>query len=964
MAENDLIQPPENMELNLDDGTQVAGVTSKLRNIIKEGSDKTLKDIKEKPDASVKPFMENKPEKRLDSKQATKNTVLVPEAREEDVSAVTARINETAPTDEKPPTGVFNFSKILENPDNTQDITSIIKGFSDEFNIKTERVKFDQITDKAKELGIDERFIQRVVNKDNSLSGNATDVYRAMQLLESSAQELDVLMKKAATGEATEIDLLKLRQQVTLHGLIQKGVKGIQTNTARALAIMRVPRDTSNIDVIRKTLDETGGANSLQDLARSYVKISGNRAAQNDLMEKSIFSSLKDVWLSTWINGLLSSAPTHFKNIMGNTLFGAYQSPERLIAAVFSKSLPKGFRKSIYKEGDLRYDPVIEKEMIEFDEFLTDVYSMKESLLEGFTLAGRTWRTGNPSDPRTKIELKNNPDISADIKNIANRFNLDVADDRMLAKAIDLYGYAVQIPGRALLTQDEFFKGTFYRMAFNRLAMRRGKSVYRQAIDGGKAENEAVALAEQELKDIYENPPDDITEAAMEEARVNTFTNDLPPALASIEPMFQHPIVKTVVPFFRTPSNIAMAVLDRTPLAPVVSSKWRADFAAGGAKRDLALAKLTMGSSLLTVFSLLAQEGKMTGRGAERPQDREALLRSGWQPYSFVFDSKYKDLSPEAQKTFDMMKARGMANESDGKLYISYAGFEPLSAFLAIASDYADYARYNENSTKTNQVFMGAAFGLMEFMSNQPFLSGISDVADAFTGKYPGNNRAEAVLNAVSKQMTTALIGGSPFGFANSAVASIERVLDPTIADTNVKGLDLPVGVKGFYEAFSRYRSRIPFFSRTMQPRLNLWGEEIKSGDGKPFEMFLPTRVTRSQYSPVDDHLVSIGSPISMPSRIIQDVELTPKQYNQLIKYYNNPKPNGISTKARFLQLITDPGYARSTVFVKQTNIRDLHNAMMTAARALLIQNDAELQQKIQEMSDKKMEKGLFFRTR
>jgi hypothetical protein len=249
-------------------------------------------------------------------------------------------------------------------------------------------------------------------------------------------------------------------------------------------------------------------------------------------------------------------------------------------------------------------------------------------------------------------------------------------------------------------------------------------------------------------------------------------------------------------------------------------------------------------------------------------------------------------------------------------------------------------------------------------MSNQPFLSGISDVADAFTGKYPGNNRAEAVLNATAKQITTALIGGSPVGFANSAVASIERVLDPTIADTNVKGLELPVGVKGFYEAFSRYRSRVPFFSRSLEPRLNLWGDELKSGDGKPFEMLLPTRVTRSQYSPVDDHLVSIGSPISMPSRIIQDVELTPKQYNQLIRYYNNPTPNGISTKARFLQLITDPGYARSTIFVKQNNIRNTHNALMTAAKELLIQSDPDLRKKIQEMSDKKMEKGLFFRTR
>ena len=54
--------------------------------------------------------------------------------------------------------------------------------------------------------------------------------------------------------------------------------------------------------------------------------------------------------------------------------------------------------------------------------------------------------------------------------------------DGLLAKGVDLYGKAITIPGKALLTQDEFYKGWFYRTAFNRLAIRRGKSVYREAI--------------------------------------------------------------------------------------------------------------------------------------------------------------------------------------------------------------------------------------------------------------------------------------------------------------------------------------------------------------------------------------------------------------------------------------------------------------------------------------------------
>ncbi len=42
---------------------------------------------------------------------------------------------------------------------------------------------------------------------------------------------------------ATDADKLMLRQQVAFHGMIQKGVKGIQTETARALAVFRIPRD-------------------------------------------------------------------------------------------------------------------------------------------------------------------------------------------------------------------------------------------------------------------------------------------------------------------------------------------------------------------------------------------------------------------------------------------------------------------------------------------------------------------------------------------------------------------------------------------------------------------------------------------------------------------------------------------------------------------------------------------------
>ena len=984
----DIIQAPDDMGLDMSEGTEVAGVgkgAAAIRKAIKQGQNETLETIQNKPDASVKPIMEKKKEPVLESKKISQDTTVFPEADKEIADDVVEKINirkaEKNVTG-KAPKQEFNFDVINENNLSGENISAVIGGFSDSLGIKTKKVSFDQIKEKANELGIDEKFINRVVEGGKEFKGDAVQVYRAMQLLEVSAKELDTQMLKAAQGQATEMDLLKLRQQITLHGLIQKGVKGIQTNTARALAIMRVKRDTSNINVVQKILDETGGANSLQDLARSYIKVQ-DRSAKNNLLEKTMFNSTVDVWLTTWINGLLSAPTTHAKNIFGNTLFAIYQSPERLVAAGFSKALDKlNLRKEIIK-SDKRFLGIripklsdeAQDELVEMGEFITDAQSLKLSFIEGFNLAGKAWKTNNPSDPLSKIELRGNPDIAEDIKNISEGLGLDVSEGTWIGKGIDLYGTAVQIPGRALLSEDEFFKGVMNRMGLNRLISRRTNATFRNAIKNGLSEDEAIALAQKETLELYKNPPDELSDAAREEAKVSTFTNELPPLLKGLEQsIFRNPIVKTIVPFFRTPSNIAMQVLERTPFAPLVSSRYRADLVAGGVRRDLALAKVTMGSSLLATFAMVAQDGfmgvTMTGRGAGRKNDRQALIRSGWRPYSIVLNGSTDGLSDEAKKTFAMLEKRGLASKGKNKIYISYSGFEPMSAFFAMASDYADYARYNENDSETQQVFYGALAGMFNFLSEQPFLTGISDISKAIMGgdSYGDDiDRAEAVINALAKQGTTAFVGGSPLGFQSSMIASIERINDPTATDVTVKGLDLPVGVKGFYEALNRYKSRIPFFNDDLPPRLNLWGEPVQSGQGKVYEMFTPLRISTEQMSYVDSELVSIGSTISMPSRVITfdnaRIELTPTQYNEFIGYYNEPfNEGGLTAKAEFFDLMIDDFYQNSTLYEKQEEVKDLHRSLLQKAKDDFVRNNEKFLQKEADLHQKNIEeKGLFY---
>jgi hypothetical protein len=797
----------------------------------------------------------------------------------------------------------------------TQDAAGVVAGVADALGIKTKAVTFDEIKAKAAESGISEAFLSRLIGNDGKMLPSAVETYKALEVLESSAKELDGLFKLVASGQASDVDKLRLRQQIAFHGLVQKGVKGMQTETARALAVFRIPRD-GNAQVVRQVLDEYGGDNALSDMARSYLALE-SRAAQNQLIEKSMLSGIKDVWFSTYINGLLSSPVTHAKNIIGNATFGLYQIPERLIAAFYSNVLPNSVR------SWRALVPGSEADKVAYDEALTMVQSLRNGITEGLTLASRAWQTGQPSDLMSKIEMQrglDTPSISAAA--------FDISPDKWFGKAIDYYGTAVTLPGRALMSEDEFFKGVLYRMELNTQVTRRGKAVYREGVEAGMSETDAAAKALVEVEGLLANPPRDLDEAAMQFAQKGTFTSELPPALKSLQQVFNHPALKVIVPFFKTPANIGLAVVERTPFAPL-SSVWREEIAKGGIYRDMALAKVTLGSGILATFGALATEGHITGRGPGRKADREALLRDGWQPYSLKI----------------------------GDSYYSYAGLEPVSALLAIAADYAEYARHEPDAGKVEEVFLGATYGLYEYLKEQPYLQGIADVTKLIGTNQQGEVDGKKIVDGLAKQLGGFVIGGSPAGAYSSMVASIERLYDPTAKDVRASP-DLPMGVRGFVEAFNRYRSRLPAFNEDLPPSLNLWGDPIQQGRGKAYEMVLPTRVSPGQFSVVDDALVRMGSPVGMPERKLQGVELDSWQYNRLLTIYGKEMPS----KQAIADVMLQPGFALLTLDEQQKTVQSVHSKYMDAAKKQLISEDPLLQARLFELDELRRANGLYYK--
>src|SRR3546814_375915 len=133
-----------------------------------------------------------------------------------------------------------------------------------------------------------------------------------------------------------------------------------------------------------------------------------------------------------------------------------------------------------------------------------------------------------------------------------------------------------------------------------------GLAVRQAAKEGRKGQEAKDRVAE-----LVANPPDDVMEKVLDYGRYLTFQRPLGDGLAGTLSRYSqnHPLIKAVLPFIRTPTNLIKFTAERSPLAPMVK-EWRKDFMAGGARRDLAIAKVMVGSGVGAVFAELAAKGR------------------------------------------------------------------------------------------------------------------------------------------------------------------------------------------------------------------------------------------------------------------------------------------------------------------------------------------------------------------
>jgi hypothetical protein len=368
-------------------------------------------------------------------------------------------------------------------------------------------------------------------------------------------------------------------------------------------------------------------------------------------------------------------------------------------------------------------------------------------------------------------------------------------------------------------------------------------------------------------------------------SRTVTFTRELEPTLQGIQRFAQNPLIKMFVPFIKTPTNIALEAIARTP-AFVASPRFWSDFNAGGIRRDQALARATLGSALIYSVSAGVFEGRVTGYGPMRMEDKKALEGTGWQQFSFVFDTK--DVSEEMMASFEKLTT---VSRGPDKVYISYAGLEPIGTLLGIGATSGEYAQMTPGGEDLDKLMMGGALGVYQYLSEQPMLSGFNDIMKVFTsGSKDGPTILYDLINAASKQVSQFAIGGSPVGVHSSFVAGVERIVDPTKSNTMPTEMGTKTGViepavRGFYSAVQYYKSRNPLTSDSLPRALDpITGEVEMVGKGKLYEMFNPFKESSGKYNQAKAVLVAYGVPMYIPKKSVDGIQLSATQYNRWIE--------------------------------------------------------------------------------
>ena len=729
-----------------------------------------------------------------------------------------------APITGAPPDVPINLDRI-DGPD---DFKQSVSALAQSTGLTDYSLSFEQTVAQLKTRGFDTDSLKDLAEFKQQYGEIPADLLEMRLASYANNRRVYDAARKAYTNPDTpelQADLLYL---INKQAALNASYRLVRARAAQATAIGRmqitegmaqeylekvgdIKLPAANSDEFKAMLADPQTNENLKALVEKYVQLED--AASRDALIDAVGKTglVGDLIDRTWKNGLLTATGTHLVNLTGNTTFLASTVVTRQLAGVIST-----IKRGVGGQGE-----------VELGEAAAMVAGMIHSSRDAITLAATAFRTGTTREMRAGFDLTSDAG-----KRYEGQYQIFNARDygvenEMAIKGINGWAnFVTLLGGRPIMAMDEFFKTIGYRAELYSQAYRAQAKARREVLAKTKDADKAEKAGLKALEDALQNPSTEVDEAAKDFSHMITYSKKLEGNSALVQQLAENSIVgRTLLPFVKSPIWMGSESLQHSALA-WMSSQWRKDIAAGGAKRELAIAKLGMGATLMMGVGSLVADGRITGGGPGNRALNQQYLASGWRPYSFVFKKEEWD-----EDFIDFLKDKGLDPSigTGGNLYVPYRGLEPIAGPMAMVADAVEYARYEDDSNLTDQIIIGGTFGLYNFVGQQPFMSAISSFAGAFTASIPNPKFAFMnALNTIAKQGASYVGNGIvPF---QSARGQIARSLDPVKRDISGDPY-LPTGVKGFDEFRNQTFANTPGLSKDLPAVHDYLGRPEYRGD-------------------------------------------------------------------------------------------------------------------------------------
>jgi hypothetical protein len=637
--------------------------------------------------------------------------------------------------------------------------------FASEIDVARRGVRSHAVTEEAAmRLGMDPN---ELLARRSGQAFNAEELRAADAVMAKTAGALTEA-RDAVLREATEENLARLQAALTGHAAVQAQVMGATAEAGRALNILKkTTKYRKQGEMVEAIVRSAGGREKLLQIAEG-LKHLDTPGAVNAFVREAMPATTGEKVVEAWKAALLSNPATHIVNATSNAAFQAWNLAEEGLTAL-------GESARTASRGPMR-------------EFASRLYGTRQGMAQGFRLMKAALASEMPAEFSKAAESAARPGA---IGGQLGRF--------------------VRLPFRALGASDAFFRTVAEQQEIAAQAMRK-------AYGAGLRGQELAA----EVKRLTLNPTEEMLEAATKHGQRIVFQRELGESGRAAQRLLRsHPGAQAIVPFFKTPVNIAKEAIHRMPTA-AFSKDVRKALATGGRARTEALARVGLGSAFGAWVVGESIDGNITGFGPEDPAER-AVWFENHQPYSFKI----------------------------GDRWVSYQRVEPLATIIGTAADLAQlYQNADADKEGLDEIAGRLSMIMAHNLTSKTFLRGVVDFGNAVMNpSREGERWAQSLAGSV----------------VPSGVAQVARTDDPVLRET-----------RSIVDAVI---NRVPGLRSSLPAKISaVTGEEIALGGAVGPDVASPFYAKEAGNNHVAAELTRLRAGVSRPER----GDFTDAEYDRL----------------------------------------------------------------------------------